>query len=253
MKLIHRFTLCAAVALVATGIALQGCASRSGGSNSAADGSRPANYAKTQRFKALLYWDPYAEPAHVQFDRQSMEFFHKLNYGEGFVLDTTTRLADYSYEELKEFSVIIALNASPSDPESRALFERYMENGGGWLGFHASAYNDRNTGWPWYVDFLGGGVFLCNNWPPQPALVSIDDSGHPVTKNLPSEFVVPATEFYQWRPQPRLNKDVKVLVTLSPKNYPMGIKDIVYGGDFPVVWTNTRYRMIYITENPGRL
>ncbi len=253
MKLMHRFALCAAVAAatVAACTCFQGCSSRGGRNAVVADDSRPANYAKTQRFKALLYWDPYAETAHVQFDRQSMEFFHKLNYGEGFVLDTTTRLADYSYDELKEFSVIIALNASPNDQESRELFEKYMENGGGWVGFHAAAYNDRNTNWPWYVDFLGGGVFLCNNWPPQPALVSLDETDHPVTKNLPQEFVVPATEFYQWSPQPRLNKDVEVLVTLSPKNYPMGIKDIVYGGDFPVVWTNTKYRMVYINMGHG--
>ena len=121
------------------------------------NGTRPANYAKSKRFKALMLWNPYAEIAHVQFDKQSMEFFHRLNYGDGFVLDTTTTLKTYTYEQLKEYSVIIALNESPSDYESRALFEKYMENGGGWIGFHASAYNDRNTRWPWYVKFLGLG------------------------------------------------------------------------------------------------
>jgi hypothetical protein len=48
-----------------------------------------------------------------------------------------------------------------------------MENGGGWVGFHVAAYNDKNTNWPWFVDFLGGGVFYCNNWPPQPVLVKL--------------------------------------------------------------------------------
>ena len=88
---------------------------------------RPANYAKSKRFKALMLWEPTAEIAHVQFDKQSMEFFHKLNYGDGFVLDTTTTLKGYTYEQLKEYSIIIALNASPSDAESRELFEKYME------------------------------------------------------------------------------------------------------------------------------
>lgn len=134
------------------------------------NGIRPANYAKGKRFKALMLWNPYAETAHVQFDKQSMEFFHRLNYGDGFVLDTTTTLKTYTYEQLKEYSVIIALNESPSDHESRVLFEKYMENGGGWIGFHASAYNDRNTHWPWYVKFLGCGEFKANNWPPLPLL-----------------------------------------------------------------------------------
>ena len=87
-------------------------------------------------------------------------------------------------------------------------------------------------------------MFYCNNWPPQPALVDVDNSNHPVTKNLPASFVAPASEWYQWNPSPRLNKNVKVLCSISPKNYPFGIKDVINFGDFPVVWTNTKYRMI---------
>lgn len=215
------------------------------------NGTRPANYAKSKRFKALMLWNPYAEIAHVQFDKQSMEFFHRLNYGDGFVLDTTTTLKTYTYEQLKEYSVIIALNESPSDHESRVLFEKYMENGGGWIGFHASAYNDRNTRWPWYVKFLGCGEFKANNWPPQAALIEIDTHAHPVTKNLPDSYVAPPSEFYQWSSELRDNEDIQVLLTLSSKNYPMGVKDIVYGGDFPVVWTNKNYRMIYINMGHG--
>lgn len=215
------------------------------------NGIRPANYAKSKRFKALMLWNPYAETAHVQFDKQSMEFFHRLNYGDGFVLDTTTTLKTYTYEQLKEYSVIIALNESPSDHESRVLFEKYMENGGGWIGFHASAYNDRNTHWPWYVKFLGCGEFKANNWPPQSALLEIDTHAHPVTKNLPDAYVAPPSEFYQWSSELRDDEDIQVLLTLSPKNYPMGVKDIVYGGDFPVVWTNKNYRMIYINMGHG--
>jgi hypothetical protein len=45
-------------------------------------------------------------------------------------------------------------------------FEKFINNGGAWLGFHVSAYNDKDTKWPWFVDFLGGGVFYNNNWPP---------------------------------------------------------------------------------------
>ena len=31
-----------------------------------------------------------------------------------------------------------------------------MEAGGAWMGFHAAGYNDKDTGWLWFVDFLGG-------------------------------------------------------------------------------------------------
>lgn len=211
----------------------------------------PANYASAPRFKALIYYTTQVEEAHVQFAEQATEFFKKLNYGDGFVLDITTDFSDYTYDRLKDYNVVVMLNASPNTPKSRKAFEEYMENGGGWVGFHAAAYNDKNTGWPWLVKFLGGGVFYCNNWPPQPVLVELDTESHPVTKNLPSSFVAPASEWYQWNPSPRENPDVEVLVSLSQKNYPLGIKDVVKFGDFPLVWTNKNYRMIYLNMGHG--
>lgn len=211
----------------------------------------PANYAKAPRFKALIYYTQHAEEAHVQFAEQATTFFKKLNYGDGFVLDITTDFSKYPYEKLKEYNVIIMLNTSPNTKAERDAFEQYMENGGGWVGFHAAAYNDKNTHWPWFVKFLGGGVFYCNNWPPQPVLVEVDNEEHPVTKNLPASFVAPASEWHQWTPSPRQNKDVEVLLSLSPKNYPLGIKDVVNFGDFPIVWSNKNYRMIYLNMGHG--
>ena len=211
----------------------------------------PANYAKAPRFKALIYYTQHAEEAHVQFAEQATTFFKKLNYGDGFVLDITTDFSKYPYEKLKEYNVIIMLNTSPNTKAERDAFEQYMENGGGWVGFHAAAYNDKSTHWPWFVKFLGGGVFYCNNWPPQPVLVEVDNEEHPVTKNLPASFVAPASEWYQWTPSPRQNKDVEVLLSLSPKNYPLGIKDVVNFGDFPIVWSNKNYRMIYLNMGHG--
>lgn len=52
-------------------------------------------------------------------------------------------------------------------------------------------------------------------------------------------------------PSPRTNPDIEVLVSLSPKNYPFGIKDVISGGDFPVVWRNRNYRMVYINYGHG--
>lgn len=213
----------------------------------------PADYASAPRFKALVTYTTRAEEAHVQFAEQGVEFFKRLNYGDGFILEVSDDLDKYTYEMLKEFDVVVMLNNAPRSKASRQAFEKYMENGGGWVGFHAAAYNDKNTGWPWFVNFLGGTVFYCNNWPPQPALLELDVTSHDVTKNLPSEFVVPATEWYQWYPSPRENKDVEVLVSLSQKNYPIGIKDVVNRGDFPVVWTNKNYRMIYLNMGHGDL
>ena len=212
--------------------------------------SYAADYAKAPRFNVLFFWNPKAEPAHVHFDQQALAFFHKLSYGEGFTYEKTTDFAPY-VDKLQQFDLIVMLNAMPSTDVERKAFEQYMEKGGGWIGFHAAAYNDDNTHWEWFNKFLGCGKFYCNNWPPQPALVKCDTRKHAITKSLPKEFVAPSSEFYQWDPSPRKNKDVEVLLSISQKMYPFGIKDIVKWGDFPVVWTNKKYHMVYLNMGHG--
>lgn len=213
-------------------------------------GEYAAEYASKPRFRALFVWDDHAESAHVQFDQQALEFLHKLSYGAGFKYDKTTDFGQY-INHLQDYDVIVMLNAQPYGEAQRKAFEQYMENGGGWIGFHAAAYNDKNTHWEWFNQFLGCGKFYCNNWPPQPALLKCEKQNHPVTRSLPKEFVAPASEFYQWSPSPRKDKDVEILLSISPKMYPFGIKDVVKWGDFPVVWTNKRYRMIYLNMGHG--
>ena len=213
-----------------------------------ADDVRPASYAgNVKRFRALVYYSDHVEEAHREFTHQAIDFFRKLTVGDGFILDVDTRLT----EDLTPYDVIIMPDVVPGNPEERARFQQYMENGGGWVGFHAAGYNDLSTGWSWFREFLGGGRFRCNNWPPQPGLMDVESRTHPVTKNLPERFVAPASEFYQWTPDPRSNPAVEVLVSLAPENFPMGLKDIVFGGDFPIVWTNRNYRMIYLNMGHG--
>lgn len=219
-------------------------------------------YASAPRFRALLVYDPSAEPDHVTFDEQAIDFFHHLSYGEGFLYDVTTTLDTFSLEKMQRYDVLVMLNAQPGRA-ARDAFEQYMEQGGGWLGFHASAFYNEQSDWEWYHAFLGCGPFLCNNWPPQPALLTCDSitttqfitqppyQGASLTANLPASFVCPASEYYQWYPSPRVNPDVEVYLTLSPRNYPLGIKDIIYSGDMPVVWSNRKYRMLYINMGHG--
>lgn len=210
-----------------------------------------ADYAPAPRFRALLLWDPTAEEAHVQFAKDAQRFFRKLTFGDGYRLDVTTDFHAY-VDSLDRYSVVIMANAQPKGDADRAAFQRYMESGGGWVGFHAAGYNDKHTNyWPWLNELLGCGFFYCNNWPPQPALVENDRPDHRVMSTLPQEYVAPASEFYQWNPSPRENTNVEVLQSISPKMYPFGIKDVVKWGDFPVVWTNTKYRMIYLNMGHG--
>jgi type 1 glutamine amidotransferase len=204
------------------------------------------------RFKVLAFYSNSVERDHIDFAYEAISFFKDLTKGNGFVFDTTSNMNDLISKNLSDYSVVMMLNDFPHTQAERDAFRNYMENGGGWYGFHVAAYNDRETNWPWFVDFLGGGVFYRNNWPPMPAKVVADDPQNPVTKGLPPDFISPINEWYQWKPSPRLRKNIKVMVSLSPDNYPLGLKDIIPDGDLPVVWSNTDYRMIYLNMGHGK-
>ncbi len=217
----------------------------------AASGQTPSVPPSPKTFHVVAFYSPTAEPDHVQFAEGALQFFSALAARNNFTFDSTTDWANLNASYLKSYQVVVWLNESPSDPQQRLAFQHYMESGGAWLGFHAAGYNDKDTNWPWFVDFLGGAVFHINSWPPLPARLVMDDRAHPATANLPEAYAAPANEWYVWKPSPRLNKDVRVLVTFDSSNYPLGLKDVLTGGDLPVVWTNTKYKMIYMNMGHG--
>src|SRR5437016_3545291 len=202
-------------------------------------------------FKVLAFYSTKVEPDHVLFAEGALKFFSGLSAKNNFTFDSTSNWDDMNDFNLGKYQVVVWLNDEPSKAEQRRAFQKYIENGGAWLGFHVAAYNDKDSNWPWFVDFLGGGVFHTNSWPPLPAKLTIDDPSPPVTKHLPSTFLSPDNEWYIWKPSPRLNKAVRVLVTLDPSNYPIGFKDVLASGDLPVVWTNTKYKMLYMNMGHG--
>jgi YVTN family beta-propeller protein len=210
-----------------------------------------ATFGQQTSFRVLAFYSTKVEPDHVLFAGGALKFFSDLSAKNNFTFDSTTNWDDMNDFNLRKYQVVVWLNDEPSKAEQRRAFQEYIENGGAWLGFHVAAYNDKDSNWPWFVDFLGGGVFHVNSWPPLPAKLTVDDRSHPVTKHLPGSFRSPDNEWYAWKPSPRLNKGVRVLVTLDPSNYPIGFKDVLTSGDLPVVWTNTKYKMLYMNMGHG--
>jgi type 1 glutamine amidotransferase len=208
-------------------------------------------YGQKAPFHVLAFYSTNVEADHVLFANQAIDFFTATAKERGFDFKATTNWDELKPETLSHYQLVLWLNEFPHTEAQRTAFEHYMSHGGGWLGFHVSAYNDADTHWPWFVDFLGGGVFFGNNWPPLPAKLIVDNRTSPITKGLPATFTAPANEWYSWKPDPRSNASVKVLLTLDPANYPLGLKDMLTGGDVPVVWTNTKYKMIYMNMGHG--
>jgi hypothetical protein len=134
-------------------------------------------HAQQPRFHVLAFYSNHEEPDHVAFAHQALTYFSALAKKDNFDWQTTTDWQKMSLATLKQYQLVIWLDASPAVPAQRSAFQQYMEQGGGWLGFHISGYNDDSTHWPWFVHFLGT-VFYSNSWPPLPAVLRIDDRIH---------------------------------------------------------------------------
>ena len=210
-----------------------------------------AAHQEHEQFRALVFYSEHTEADHVDFARQANLFFEEEARRKHFAWDVTTDWDDLNSSKLAKYQMVVWLNDEPHTEPQRRAFESYMTAGGGWLGFHVSAYNDADSHWPWFVQFLGGAVFYGNNWPPLPADLAVEDRGSAMLRGFPRSYRSPANEWYLWKPDPREDKDVRVLLSVKPSNYPIGLKDVITAGDLPVVWTNTRYRMLYVNMGHG--
>ena len=207
-------------------------------------------FAQSRPFHVLAFYSTNVEQDHVDFAMQAIPFFQAMAKRDHFDFKATSNWNDMTLDTLKQYQVVLWLDDAPSTAAQRAAFQNYMERGGAWLGFHIAGWMDNRGVWPWFADFLGT-VFSGNSWPPLPATLTIDDPTSPIVKGLPHSFVSPANEWYSWRPDPRHTPGIKVLMTLAPSNYPIGFKDTLVGGDIPVTWTNTKYKMIYTNMGHG--
>ena len=209
-----------------------------------------AAFGQTKPFHVLAFYSTHVEQDHVDFAMQAIPFFKAMAEQDHFTFETTSNWGDMNPAVLKRYQVVLWLDDAPSTPAQHSAFEDYMEHGGAWLGFHIAGYMDSRKTWPWFADFLGT-VFYGNSWPPLPAELEIDDPAHPAMKGLPASYISPANEWYSWKPDPRSSPNIKVLMTLAPSNFPLGFKDTLAGGDIPVTWTNTKYKMIYTNVGHG--
>jgi type 1 glutamine amidotransferase len=201
------------------------------------------------RPKVLAFFTVGGELDHVLFAQQAMRALGAHANDGGYDFTATSDWDDLNDTRLRDVRVVIWLNDAPHTPAQRQAFERYMTGGGAWLGFHVSGFG--TNAWPWFTGFMGGSRFQANNWPAMPARLNVDHPEHSIVKDVPPTFVAPINEWYSWSPSPRGNPDVTVLMTLDQSNFPLGVKNTINGGDVPVAWMNTKYRMVYLNFGHG--
>ncbi len=162
----------------------------------------------------------------------------------GWGLFHTENGAVFNSEDLARFDAVVFLNASGDmlDGAQEKVFERWMEEGGSWLGVHAAGDGSHLT-WQWYRDNLIGADFTAHIMGPQFqfANVILENHGHPVLAGVPDVWQH-EEEWYSWASSPRL-EGFTVLATLDEDSY-SPVQNMWWSetdlsmGDHPVVWSN---------------
>jgi hypothetical protein len=88
--------------------------------------------------KVLLFFSLNVEADHMLFATDAMKFFAEEADKHGFRVEATSNWADMNDENLKQYKLVVWLNGTPPGPQ-QPVFQRYMEGGGAWLGFHVAA------------------------------------------------------------------------------------------------------------------
>ncbi|HVV56073.1 MAG TPA: ThuA domain-containing protein [Mucilaginibacter sp.] len=209
---------------------------------------------KHKTFHVIAFYHEYPDLAHISFDHDANKFFPEMAKKYNFTYDSTKDWTKLNAGFLSKYQVIIFLDSRPEDPAQRAAFEQYMKNGGGWLGFHFSAFaltpSEYNSDWDWYhYQFLGSGQYVSNTWHPTSAILRVEDHHHPVTKGLPDTFKTMPNEWYRWEKDLRKDPDITILCSIDSSSFPLGNgpkqSEIWHSGYYPVVWTNKNYKMVY--------
>ncbi len=191
------------------------------------------------------------EGDHQTFVDAAKVYLAKLGAENHFIVDYISTTDPINDAFLAQYQLFIQLNYPPYrwTPTAQKAFENYITNGkGGWIGFHHAALLGDFDGYPmspWFSEFLGGIRYTSYLPHFAKATVRIEGGPHPVTKGLPSSFVIQKEEWYTWDKSPR--PQVRVLASVDESTYEPNTM-IKMGGDHPVVWTNEHYkaRNVYI-------
>ena len=193
-----------------------------------------------QQFQALVYtspnrWhDPSLPTALEELRRMANRHFFELSWGQSGGNDHIINV--FSDEYLKRFDVVVFLHANTGDlnQEQFQSFQRYIRNGGGFVGIHAAGVSGNQD--PWYQQLVGR-VFT-DHPDKQTAVLKVATGNHPATMHLPVSWVW-TDEWYAF--EKALTDNQVVLLTVDEKSYDpfriSGTDDGTSMGDYhPISW-----------------
>ena len=123
-------------------------------------------YAQTIKplFKVIAFYTAKNDQAHISFVHEANRFFPKIAAQNNFSYDSTNNWNNLNTEFLSQYQVVLFLDTRPDSLPQREAFQKYMENGGAWIGFHFAGFaltpSDFPQKWDWYHNqFIGAGQY----------------------------------------------------------------------------------------------
>ena len=145
------------------------------------------------RFKVIAFYTGKADAAHISFVTEAKPWFARMATERHFSFESTQDWDNLNREFLAPYQVVLFLDTRPDSPRQREAFQEYMKNGGGWMGFHFSAFaltpSKYPQNWDWYHnEFLGSGMYVGNTWRPTSAILRVEDTQHPGDRRIAGHF-----------------------------------------------------------------
>ena len=161
-----------------------------------------------------------------------IEAIQSLGPSHNFIADATEDSTQFTDVNLSRYKAIIFLNPSGEilDAKQRAVFQRYIENGGGFVGIHnaAALLSPTMDKWEWYNKLVGAQYE--SEIRTQPMRLRILTHAHPSTLTLPEVWNF-TTEAYNFKANPKA-AGVNVLINLDESTGSGGRM----GPDHPYSW-----------------
>ncbi len=168
-----------------------------------------------------------------------IDALQKAGKKKGWDVRTTENGAFFNDDYLRRFKVVVFLSTTGDilTADQEKAFERFVENGGGYVGIHAAS--DTEYSWDWYDHLLGTHFRdhpLFPEHTPEAEIIT-DTRTHPTTKHLPAKWRK-VDEWYNFKQSVRGKDSIQVLLTLNEASYKATLPKAM-GGDHPISWTNT--------------
>lgn len=209
----------------------------------------------TPKFKVIAFYTGKNDAAHISYVHEANRWFPKMAKEYGFTYDSTNNWNNMNDAYLAQYQVVLFLDTRPEAAAQRDAFKRFVDKGGGFIGFHFAGFalngSTYTQNWDWYhTQFLGSDEYKSNTWRPTSAVLKVEDGAHPATAHLPVTFKSQPNEWYCWKADLKTKPDIKILLSIDPSSFPLGTgpkpNEIWHSGYYPVVWTNKNYKMLYV-------